>query len=340
MTSRRIVIGCPVCYNWIMDYGRLLRDAWTITWRHRFLWVLGLFAGSSAGTCSSPVANFSFPSQWGSRSGDYGGGTGGPDFAPMTGWVNENGGFLLVLILMAVLVFFLVWLLFKVISLIAQGGMVRATADTGVGLSSSPSQALQAGLTYFWRFLGLWLLQIALAIFLAMSIAVVIATFAVVIGVLPDGVRFLPIVIAVLLGIVAVLVFIPASILFSIVVAFAQRAIVIEDIGPVSAIRTGARLIRSRSRSSLLVWLIGAGLNFFVGLIMLVVMAVTVTPLAVIGLLLNMAIGFGGPLIIYIVLALIVLVAVLGTLSAIVNAFLWSYWTIAYLRLTGREMTV
>src|SRR5712691_8939393 len=33
-----------------MDYARLVRDAFYLTWRHRFLWVFGLFAGG--GTCS------------------------------------------------------------------------------------------------------------------------------------------------------------------------------------------------------------------------------------------------------------------------------------------------
>jgi hypothetical protein len=28
-----------------MDYGALIRAAWQTTWRHRLLWVLGLFAG-------------------------------------------------------------------------------------------------------------------------------------------------------------------------------------------------------------------------------------------------------------------------------------------------------
>ena len=38
-----------------MDYGRLLGDALELTRRYRFLWLLGLFAGSS--TCS-PSFNF------------------------------------------------------------------------------------------------------------------------------------------------------------------------------------------------------------------------------------------------------------------------------------------
>jgi hypothetical protein len=32
-----------------MDYGALIQDAWRLTWRYRFLWVLGLFAGGTIG---------------------------------------------------------------------------------------------------------------------------------------------------------------------------------------------------------------------------------------------------------------------------------------------------
>ena len=32
-----------------LEYGALIRDAWQTTWRHRFLWILGLFAGGAVG---------------------------------------------------------------------------------------------------------------------------------------------------------------------------------------------------------------------------------------------------------------------------------------------------
>src|SRR5207253_51647 len=51
----------------LMDNGRLLQDAWRLTWRYRFLWVLGLFAGSS---CNF---SFNFPSGNLPREGPRGG---------------------------------------------------------------------------------------------------------------------------------------------------------------------------------------------------------------------------------------------------------------------------
>ena len=32
-----------------MEYGALIREAWAITRRYRFLWIFGLFAGGAVG---------------------------------------------------------------------------------------------------------------------------------------------------------------------------------------------------------------------------------------------------------------------------------------------------
>lgn len=32
-----------------MDYGRMIRQAWGITWHYRFLWLLGVLAGGAVG---------------------------------------------------------------------------------------------------------------------------------------------------------------------------------------------------------------------------------------------------------------------------------------------------
>ena len=34
-----------------MEYGVLIRQAWSTTWRYRFLWLLGVLAGGSSSAC-------------------------------------------------------------------------------------------------------------------------------------------------------------------------------------------------------------------------------------------------------------------------------------------------
>src|SRR4051812_20569658 len=101
-----------------MDYGRLIRDAWQITWRHPFLWILGLFAGGAAG------ASF----------GGSGHGAGESPAPPMDGrpipgldvspavvaiWAANHIGLLVVLAGLLVGI----GLTLMVVSLIAQGGL-------------------------------------------------------------------------------------------------------------------------------------------------------------------------------------------------------------------------
>src|SRR5215210_3671580 len=155
-----------------MDYGRLIRDAWQITWRHPFLWILGLFAGGAAG------ASFG--------SGGRGGGAAAPTAPPMDGrpipgldvspeavasWAVDHVGLLVALAGLLVLV----GLVLLVVSLIAQGGLAGATADFASGRSSSLGRAWRTGLHLFWRYAGLWLLLLAAVILVGAIIAAFVA---------------------------------------------------------------------------------------------------------------------------------------------------------------------
>ncbi|MBI2864645.1 MAG: hypothetical protein HYX94_08810 [Chloroflexi bacterium] len=323
-----------------MNYGRLLRDAWIITWRHRFLWLLGLFAGSSAGTCSGSRFNFSFPGQFSAGRGSNGGRSEVPDFQPVTQWLTDNLPLLVTVVLVAAAVIILLWLIFKVVSLTAQGGMIRATTDLAAGRTSSLASATWAGLGYFWRFGGLWLLLVALTIAIALSVGGSVVVAVVLISLVNGTIRVLMTLLAIMLGAAVLLMLIAALILFNIVVAYAQRAMVVEDFGPIAAIRAGAALLRANLWPSLLLWLINVAAGIAAGLIVLAVFVATAVPLALFGILVGLAVGFGGPLIAYAGSALLVVMAVLWALSAVVNTYFWSYWTIAYLRLTGRQVAV
>src|SRR5687768_9720574 len=156
-----------------MDYGKLIREAWATTWRYRFLWVLGILAGGGVGV---PALN----------GGSGGSGTGwrieqteleqmNPRLAgavrAITDWSMANAG-LLVLAVIGLVVFLLVML---VLSLIAQGGMARATADLATGQPSSLGRAWRAGTQLFWRYLGLWLVLIGATMLIGAVVAATIA---------------------------------------------------------------------------------------------------------------------------------------------------------------------
>src|SRR4051794_39627623 len=148
-----------------MDYERLIREAWQITWRHPYLWVLGLFAGGAAVASVGGGGGDGAPSFSGWRGEPRSRGALIPsvdlNVADIGHWATDHLG--LILAIIAVTVLTAVVLL--VVSLIAQGGMAGATADLASGRSSSLGHALRTGAHLFWRYAGLWLmLGLAVAI--------------------------------------------------------------------------------------------------------------------------------------------------------------------------------
>lgn len=313
-----------------MNYGQLIRDAWQITWRHPFLWILGLFAGGSAG------ASFG--------GGGRGGGSTVPDSdgravpgletAPeaIALWAADHVG--LILSMAALLV--LIGLTLLVVSLIAQGGLTGATADYASGRSSSFGRAVRTGLHLFWRYAGLWLLLIATVA----GIGALVAAFVGAVVGLTSAVQQAAWVVApaALVGLALVITGIVAGVVVSIVVPFAQRAIAIRDIGPLAALRDGWHVLRSRPGASLLVWLINVGLTMAAGLAVTVAMLAVVLALAIPAAGLWAMFHLSAATVVYLAVAGAVGIGVLLALISIVNTFFWSYWTLAYLRLTDRPV--
>jgi hypothetical protein len=123
-----------------MDYGKLIRDAWAATWRYRFLWVLGLFAGGAAGASGGGQSQWRMNGddveRWSPRAVEYTNTVGT--------WLAANWVFLVVGA-------GLIGLACVALSFIAQGGMAQATADLATGRGGSLRQAWRAGLHLCWR---------------------------------------------------------------------------------------------------------------------------------------------------------------------------------------------
>jgi hypothetical protein len=139
---------------------------------------------------------------------------------------------------------------------------------------------------------------------------------------------------ALVVGLLMIVTGVAAGIVAGIVVPYAQRAIAIRDVGPLAGLRDGWDVLRSHPGASLLVWLLNLALSFGAGLVITTAMVVTVLALAVPAVALWAAFEFSAPTIVYLSLAGFAAVAVLLTLISVANTFFWSYWTLAYLRLT------
>ena len=345
-----------------MNYGQTIRQAWDTTWRYRFLWLLGLLAGSSAGLSFQGP-----PAQWRTGSQEW------PTFgrsiereaAALGGWLTANWP-IVVAVGAGVVVLGLALL---VLSLIAQGGMARATADLAEGHTSSFGLAWRAGLRLVWRYAGLWALlalaAAASAILVAGAAAAIgwaayagtagltdLATPAAVLGVamLVALAALLLVLVGDLLGVqrhrllwttVAVVTVVPVALALaffamavSVVVLYAQRAIAVEDVGPVEALRSGWRLVREHLGDSVLAWLVALALGLAGGLVVAAGAAVAAAVLGAVGYAVLSAAGMTLATFVYGAGAVVAVLGVLLTLVAVANTFFWNYWTIAYLRLS------
>jgi hypothetical protein len=327
-----------------LDIGRLIRDAWASTWRYRFLWVLALFAGGAAGgTVSGTRLHLNGGHAWRGPwrpDGVAGSGASGVDasvaraFEDVARWVSGNLGLVAaagVALLAIVVGLIVVWL-------IAQGGMAEATVELGTGRRTSLGRAWRAGAHLFWRYAGLWLSLLVLSMLVAAVVGSGVA-FAAAVGAL-TGNPVATAAVALVVALPLVLVALACGAGISIVVAYAQRAIAAEDEGPLAALRSGWDLLRARPLESVLTWVVSLALAIGTGIAGALALLVAGGVLVGIGALLWSLAGMGAAVVTYAAVGVLALIVLGLAVAAVANTFFWNYWTLAYLRLTGRATVV
>ena len=305
-----------------MNYGRLIGDAFRITWRNRYLWFFGFFAGL------------------GSSSGGGGGGGNGGGFdeqgsteiaSVSTAAVqstSQNVALIVGLIVAAVLVF----VVFFVIYVISQGGLPDSVAAVERGEGRRFSSTWRAGTGLFWRVLGHILLFFGIVVGLLLVVGIPLVLL--ILGAFTtDSIPFqvLAVIFAVLVGFLLLLVvLVPVAI----VRQFARRALVVGGDGVIRSVGSGYRMFRRNIGRSLLVWLVQLGV--MVAATVAFIIAVLVVGFVLFLPAIALAVAEYVPAAVVAgVVAGIVLVPLLIVGSAFLGTFNHSYWTLAYLRMDG-----
>ena len=308
-----------------MNYGDVIRDAFRVTLRNRYLWFFGFFAG---GTGSNFIGNV--PSG-GSNFDDFQrSGAGASGLTAQVGQGLSNT----VLILGIVVAVVLLALFFIILVIISQGALADSVAAIDRGEGRRFGSAFSSGAGNFWRVLGYYivffLVGLGLLVVIGIPVAILIGgTFAVTES---TGAR---ISVAVIVGILAVLLLIVVFIPLSIIGQYALREIVVRRERVVGSVGSGYSLFRRNIGRSLLLWLIQIGLSIGIGIAFLLlllivgfVLALPAIALAATGSSTGVWIAAGVPA------GLIVFVLFLVGSGAI-GAYFHAYWTLAYLRLTN-----
>jgi len=302
-----------------MPYWEIVTRSFKISWRHKYLWLLALFAGESGGGFNFNSGSFTPPGSNGSNKA--------PDLNAISQqvlpWLAHNSG----LIVAAAVIFILMAIAFFVLAAVCEGAVVRAAAEHdaerpfGLGMAWRTGRATMGAMIRF-RLLVLVLGLPVLIVFALLAIGLVAAIArnnAAAIAVL------------VLIGVL----FILATIVFVVALTFVNRlgarAVVLEQIGATAALGRGYRLLRKRLGRVLLVWLLSVAVGIALGICVAIAGAVLVVPAVVIGFAAYASGSSAWWLVI--VLAALILLPIFLVISAFLAAQSSTYWTLAFRRL-------
>jgi hypothetical protein len=323
-----------------MDFGKLFSRAWTICWNNKFLFVLGFLAAlgsGSTGSGSTPQANFSF-------SGD--------ELPP--GWEQNLEQFfeeivavgvplLILLTCLALFAGIILWL----VRLSSQAGLISAASRLDAGETVGLGEAFRNGLGYLGRMVGVNLLLFAPFILVGVVAAGIGFTsfFTIVATEVGSGSTPPPEQILGgfgLLGLCMCLlacILVPLWALVAVIYPFAQRGIVLGNLGVVNSIRHGWDVVRANAGEVLLLILF----FFVLGILSGIVTALVMLPIgllafgpSVVDLVMGGAPGAGD--IGFLIFGGLLMIVV----GAVVNTLLITYRsvtvTLAYEEFVGRKL--
>jgi hypothetical protein len=315
-----------------MKYAELISRAFTLTLQHRVLWWFGLgLVLTGHGGCGLPPSGF----------GAGGSGREAPrEFAgePPT-WLIELVRTLRVEGIIAVLIglFVLALILALVLQLagaVCQGALIYLVDAADRGVSLSFSAGLAAGIRNMWR-----LFLIALLVFSPFVLTVLVALGGAIVSFIAaitgpqelDAARALTVLALVCLGVPFLCLIIVAAYLLGVLAILAQRAVVLEELGVLAAIRRGWGLLRARFWDLALLSLIWLAIGIVMGMIVALPAMLLAVPFALV-----ITTQEPGPGLITLLVVLVLTFVVYAVFISLLNAvFSSALWTLAYKRAAG-----
>jgi hypothetical protein len=300
-----------------MPYWQVVTGSFAIAWRHKYLWLLAIFAGEGG----ESGFNYSGPPP----------GTSSEQTAPnfnaipqqVQSWLGQHLGLVVAVIVISLL---LAVALF-VLSAVCEGALVRASAEHDADRPFGLGQAWRSGVATMWTIVRFRLLLIALGLPALVIVVALIAGF--VAAVVDRSVGL-----AVAIGLIGFLVLL-AAIVYGIYLSFLDRlgtrAVVLEQRKAAASLARGHRLLVKRLGRVLLVWLLSIAVGVVVGICAGIVLGVLSLPAIGAGI----ATFSGGSRAFWLVIA--VSVPILLAAGLVVGGFVGAqsstYWTLAFRRL-------
>lgn len=307
-----------------MDYGRIIKRAWSVTWRYRVLWIFGLFVGGATG------------------GGGGGGGGGGSntnyqsspqDIEQLRSVYNDAVGYFeqyLVLIIVLVALATFVGIAMWIVSVAARGGLIHLVNEAEEGRAVKASDGWAAGFRNWGR-----IFAIDLILYLPFTVILLLVL----------GFTVVPLVLATVNGgdvgagvfglcggsvVMFILVFVFGFVL-GLLELMATRHAVLDPLPATRSLALAWAELRGRFKDLLVMWLISLAVGLGYGVAVGIIAAVFAIAIGI------AAIGGLWPVVAGIAFLMFLVLLVPG---AIFGTFSSALWTVFFRQLTGRDVPV
>lgn len=297
-----------------MDYWKLVKRAWDIIKKHKFLWFFGLFLGgfsfSSGSSFNEGVDNYS-------RSIDKR--QAADIFEKTYDFLFGN----LVIIGIIFLTILLLFLLIVFLKTVSQGAIIAAVNKIEKKEKINFSQSFKLGIKYFWKVL---VLNIIFGSILFISL-ILLATPIVFLFVLEMILRGLA------LMLLALAIFIPLAVIIGFTSVYALRFTVIKNKGAFESIKYGFHLFKNNLAPSFIIYFILLAINIIITIISVIsiifLIIIIGIPLFIIGMLIYPVLGIIGAILL-IILGILIFIVIASFINMLVNSYKSTLWTLIF----------
>lgn len=303
-----------------MDYLAVLREAASITWRFKFLWLFGFFVALTSGGSGGGWNFYNF-SNFTTDTSDHQFRQG---VSQVLNFISIHWGIIIILGIFIILF----WFLLLFLSLTSQAAIISSIGKIENKQETNLKESFRRGIHYFWRVLGLFIL-IGLPFFI-LSLFIVIPL---ILWLVSGNLSFLPLFVGILF--LSILLIILLAFFIGFISRYALRLIVLKDEKVIASLSSGFQLFFAKWKESLIIWLlllaigIGVGIILFLAALFLFIPAIAFVILAFATKKMLLLIPGLGLALIAILLLLI--------LQGIYQVFYSNTWTLTFLNLTKPE---
>ncbi|MGB9640106.1 MAG: DUF7544 domain-containing protein [Anaerolineales bacterium] len=332
-----------------MDFGKLIRRAWEITWRYKFLWIFGIaiaFCRAGGGSGS----NFNFNSRnFSGQNNPFGQFTNPINPFPQTFERFFSSGLLWLFIGVLIVLVIIFFVIGMVVVAYARGSLIRSVDLIENGESVNFRRAWEEGKKSFRRLFGMEILINIPG--LLVGVAIVIAVILLVWNLISSGgmaysagqnafwralLTIAPAFVIIICSLACIAFLI--QILVAILEVFGSRAIVLEDLPIMAALTRGWKLFLANIAPAIILAFILFGISLGIGIVIGLPIALLIGGFMVV--IMGIA-HLAGPAWLVFVPIIVLMVLAIAILASFVRGvylvFTETLWTLAYRDFIGAE---